>query len=133
MRPAECRSISFMAGPRSLPDHSVRQFVPANAGHRTTWDLSAGVSRGDRSWTSRACRRDFANSPPSAIGSPFHTPKNLAMALLVEAAELAEIFQWLTPEQSQVAKADAVLRERVAHEGADVLLYLAQLADHMER
>jgi NTP pyrophosphatase (non-canonical NTP hydrolase) len=63
---------------------------------------------------------------------PFHTPKNLAMALLVEAAELAEIFQWLTPEQSQAAKADAILRERVAHEVADVLLYLAQLADQME-
>jgi NTP pyrophosphatase (non-canonical NTP hydrolase) len=32
---------------------------------------------------------------------PFHTPKNLATALMVEAAELAEVFQWMTPEESQ--------------------------------
>jgi len=32
---------------------------------------------------------------------PFHTPKNLATALIVEAAELAEVFQWLTPDESR--------------------------------
>jgi len=61
---------------------------------------------------------------------PFHTPKNLAMALVVEAAELAEIFQWMTPEQSQAARGDLVLQEQVADEVADVLLYLVQIADH---
>jgi NTP pyrophosphatase (non-canonical NTP hydrolase) len=61
---------------------------------------------------------------------PFHTPKNLAMALMVEAAELAEIFQWMTPEQSQAARGDLMLQEQVADEVADVLLYLVQLADH---
>ena len=61
---------------------------------------------------------------------PFHTPKNLAMALLVEAAELAEIFQWMTPEQSVAARGDAVTRERIGDEVADVLLYLLQIADH---
>jgi NTP pyrophosphatase (non-canonical NTP hydrolase) len=61
---------------------------------------------------------------------PFHTPKNLAMALMVEAAELAEIFQWMTPEQSQGAQDDAVVKERIGEEVADVLLYLLQLADH---
>lgn len=59
-----------------------------------------------------------------------HTPKNLAMALMVEAAELAEIFQWLTPEQSRLAHQDAALQPRIADELADVLLYLLQLADH---
>lgn len=34
---------------------------------------------------------------------PFHTPKNLSTALMVEAAELAEIFQWMTPEASRLA------------------------------
>ena len=62
---------------------------------------------------------------------PFHTPKNLATALLVEAAELAEIFQWLTPEQSVAVGDDAVLHERVGDELADVLLYLAQVADRV--
>lgn len=62
---------------------------------------------------------------------PFHTPKNLSMALMVEAAELAEIFQWMTPEQSRAARSDLLLQEQVADEVADVLLYLVQMADHM--
>ena len=62
---------------------------------------------------------------------PFHTPKNLSTALMVEAAELAEIFQWMTPEESvQRPAQDAALQERIADEVADVLLYLLQLADH---
>eukprot|EP01030_Chromulinospumella_sphaerica_P001493 gene1493-1465_t len=61
---------------------------------------------------------------------PFHTPKNLAMALMVEAAELAEIFQWMTPEQSLAVAGDPALKEPIADEVADVLLYLLQLADH---
>ncbi|HCE92750.1 MAG: nucleotide pyrophosphohydrolase [Burkholderiales bacterium GWA2_64_37] len=61
---------------------------------------------------------------------PFHTPKNLAMALMVEAAELIEIFQWMTPEQSLAVRDDPALTEPIADEVADVLLYLLQLADH---
>lgn len=61
---------------------------------------------------------------------PFHTPKNLSTALIVEAAELAEIFQWMTPEQSATAHTDAVVREQISDEVADVLLYLIQIADH---
>ncbi len=61
---------------------------------------------------------------------PFHTPKNLAMALMVEAAELTEIFQWMTPEQSLAVRHDPAFSEPVADEVADVLLYLLQLADH---
>lgn len=61
---------------------------------------------------------------------PFHTPKNLSMALMVEAAELAEIFQWMTPEQSLAARDDPALKEPIADEVADVLLYLLQIADH---
>jgi NTP pyrophosphatase (non-canonical NTP hydrolase) len=57
----------------------------------------------------------------------FHTPKNLAMALAVEAAELLEHFQWLTAAQS--ARLDARRKRAVADEIADVLLYLTRLAD----
>ena len=57
----------------------------------------------------------------------FHTPKNLAMALSVEAAELLEHFQWLTPAQS--ARLEARRRRAVESEIADVLLYLTRLAD----
>jgi len=60
----------------------------------------------------------------------FHTPKNLAMALSVEAAELLEHFQWLTPEQS--TRFDATGKRAVEDEIADVLLYLTRLADVLD-
>jgi NTP pyrophosphatase (non-canonical NTP hydrolase) len=59
----------------------------------------------------------------------FHTPKNLAMSVAIEAAEIMEHFQWLTPEQG--ANLDGVVKREVAHEIADVLLYLVRLADVM--
>ncbi len=62
----------------------------------------------------------------------FHTPKNLSTALMVEAAELAEIFQWMTPIESQTAHHDAKSKQRIGEEVADVLLYLLQLADHSQ-
>ena len=63
---------------------------------------------------------------------PFHTPKNLSTALMVESAELAEIFQWMTPEQSGMAHKDAGVKQSISDEVADVLLYLLQVADHCE-
>ncbi|WP_417916136.1 nucleotide pyrophosphohydrolase [Candidatus Electronema sp. JC] len=59
----------------------------------------------------------------------FHSPKNLAMALNVEAAELSEHFQWLTEQQS--LKLDEKQREAVALEMADVLIYLVRMADRL--
>jgi dCTP diphosphatase len=60
----------------------------------------------------------------------FHSPKNLAAALTVEAAELLEHFQWLTEEQSSNLAQDK--RDAVGHELADVLLYLLQLSDKLQ-
>ncbi|MFJ3288322.1 nucleotide pyrophosphohydrolase [Streptomyces sp. NPDC086669] len=60
---------------------------------------------------------------------PYHTPKNLVSALGVEAAELQEIFQWLTPEQSARVMDDAGTAARVRDEVADVLAYLLQLCE----
>ncbi|MFJ9430463.1 nucleotide pyrophosphohydrolase [Streptomyces sp. NPDC101490] len=57
---------------------------------------------------------------------PFHTPKNLAVALSVEASELLEIFQWLTPEQAGRVMEEPDSAHRVADEVADVLAYLLQ-------
>lgn len=59
----------------------------------------------------------------------FHSPKNLAMALSVEAAELLEHFQWLTEEQSAEMPREKL--ERVAQEIADVQIYLIRLADRL--
>lgn len=70
--------------------------------------------------------RDFARERD---WEQFHTSKNLAMALIVEAGELLEHFQWLTPEQS--ADLSAEQRSRIEEELADVLLYLIRLADRM--
>ena len=56
----------------------------------------------------------------------FHSPKNLASALVVESAELLEHFQWLTEDQSR--QLEPAKRDAVAAELADVLLYLLQLS-----
>lgn len=60
----------------------------------------------------------------------FHSPKNLAAALIVEAGELLEHFQWLTERQSEDLPPQT--RARVAEELADVLLYLVRLADRVD-
>ena len=60
----------------------------------------------------------------------FHSPKNLAMALSVEVAELLEHFQWLSEEQSR--HLDAAQKQEVAEEIADVQLYLIRLADRLD-
>ncbi len=57
---------------------------------------------------------------------PYHTPKNLAAALSVEAAELLEIFQWLTPEQAAEVMSHPKRAHQVEDEVADVLAYLLQ-------
>jgi len=60
----------------------------------------------------------------------FHSPRNLATALAVEAAELLEPFQWLTEEQSR--SLPPATRAAVEEELADVLLYLVRLADKLD-
>ena len=62
----------------------------------------------------------------------FHTPKNLAMALSVEASELVEIFQWLTPEQSTDIVTDTTKFEQVSEEIADILSYLVRLSSILQ-
>ncbi|HEY9268399.1 MAG TPA: nucleotide pyrophosphohydrolase [Methylotenera sp.] len=57
----------------------------------------------------------------------FHTPKNLAMAMIVEAAELVEQFQWDTPQESQQLSSEK--REAVSHELADTFVYLLRIAE----
>jgi NTP pyrophosphatase (non-canonical NTP hydrolase) len=73
-----------------------------------------------------ALQRRLADFAAARRWQPFHTPKNLAAALSVEAAELLEIFQWLTPEQAAEVMADPGTAHRVEDEVADVLAYLLQ-------
>jgi NTP pyrophosphatase (non-canonical NTP hydrolase) len=60
----------------------------------------------------------------------FHNPKNLAMALVAEAGELVEHFQWLTAEQADRLPAETLAE--VEHEIADVLIFLVELADRLQ-
>ena len=60
----------------------------------------------------------------------FHSPKNLAMALIAEAAELVEHFQWLTQKQSGNPSPEK--RSAVSLELADILIYLIRIADQLD-
>lgn len=60
----------------------------------------------------------------------FHSPKNLSMALAIEAAELMEPLQWLSGDES--ADAGTLDVEHIRHEMGDVLIYLVRLADQLD-
>lgn len=62
----------------------------------------------------------------------FHNPKNLSIALAVEASELMEIFQWLTDEQSREIVKSEKQMALVREEMADVFLFLLRLADKLD-
>ncbi|MFD3942700.1 nucleotide pyrophosphohydrolase [Streptomyces sp. NPDC058579] len=74
-------------------------------------------------------QRRLAEFAAAREWQPYHTPKNLAAALSVEAAELLEIFQWLTPEQADRVMDDPDTAHRVEDEVADVLAYLLQFCE----
>jgi NTP pyrophosphatase (non-canonical NTP hydrolase) len=78
----------------------------------------------------RALQQRLAAFAAARDWEQFHSPKNLAMALSVEAAELVEEFQWLTEAQSKAL--DAERHERVRLELADVFIYLLRLADRLD-
>jgi NTP pyrophosphatase (non-canonical NTP hydrolase) len=61
----------------------------------------------------------------------FHTPKNLAMALAIEAAELMEHFQWLEPSESREVANDEVKRHAAGEELADVICYALAMANEL--
>jgi dCTP diphosphatase len=61
----------------------------------------------------------------------FHTPKNLAMSLSIEAAELMEHFQWLTAEQSRAVARQPEELSAVGEELADVLCYVLAMANEL--
>ncbi|UNO39499.1 nucleotide pyrophosphohydrolase [Streptomyces sp. MST-110588] len=76
-----------------------------------------------------ALQRRLAEFAAARDWQQYHTPKNLAAALSVEASELVEIFQWLTPEESAKVMSDPGTAGRVEDEVADVLAYLLQFCE----
>jgi NTP pyrophosphatase (non-canonical NTP hydrolase) len=80
----------------------------------------------------REIQRRLADFAEKRNWGQFHSPKNLSMALAVEAAELLELFQWLTEEESREVAALEKEMALVREELADVLIYLLRLADVLE-
>jgi dCTP diphosphatase len=62
----------------------------------------------------------------------FHTPKNLATSISVEAAELLELFQWSRGQKGWDEVTDSSIRTRIEEELADILLYVIRFADKAE-
>jgi NTP pyrophosphatase (non-canonical NTP hydrolase) len=81
----------------------------------------------DRLQSLQAALREFSQE---RNWEQFHSPKNLASALSVEAAELLEHFQWLTEEQSRTLGSEKIAL--IAQEMADVFIYLLQLSDKLQ-
>lgn len=98
-------------GPRA---HQPPVTVPGGGGERA--DLAA-------------LQRRLAQFAQARQWGQYHTPKNLSAALSVEAGELVEIFQWLTPEESARIMSDPGQAARVEDEVADVLAYLLQFCE----
>jgi dCTP diphosphatase len=83
----------------------------------------------DRDTTLADLRQRVADFVAARDWQQFHTPRNLSVAIAVEAAELMEHFQWLTREQALVAVEDEEKQAAVADELADVLIYGLSLAN----
>lgn len=62
--------------------------------------------------------------------SRYHSPKNLAMSIAIEAAEIMEHFQWTTIEEARAAMEDPTVRSEVEEEIADVLIYCLSFVRH---
>ena len=89
-------------------------------------ELVLGGAMNTDTWTERI--REFARE---RNWEQFHTPKNLAMALSVEASELVEIFQWMTPEQAAAVMSGERAQD-VRDEVADILTFLLRFADVLQ-
>lgn len=74
---------------------------------------------------------EISNFADSRNWDQFHTPKNLAMALVGEAGELVAEFQWLKPEEASLSSMSKEKLRAIEFEIADVTIYLLRLADKL--
>jgi len=88
------------------------------------------VSAKQQSDSLEQLRRQLAAFADERDWQQFHSPKNLCMALIAEAAELVEHFQWLTEKQSWQLEPDK--KTAVSLELADILIYLVRTADQLD-
>jgi NTP pyrophosphatase (non-canonical NTP hydrolase) len=94
-------------------------------------DFAAGIEGRmlDETTTIAELRARMAHFVARRAWEQFHTPKNLASSIAIEAAEIMEHFQWHTAEESIARMHDPVLRANVADELADVMLYCFSFAN----
>ncbi|MFF8565866.1 nucleotide pyrophosphohydrolase [Streptomyces albidoflavus] len=92
-------------------------------------DAAGRAGDGAGGLTAEELQKRLARFAAAREWGQYHTPKNLAAALSVEAAELLEIFQWLTPEQAAAVMDDPESAFRVRDEVADVLAYTLQFCE----
>ena len=62
----------------------------------------------------------------------YHSPKNLSMAMVKESAELLEIFQWMTEDESRLSSNDENIKQNISDEMADIMSYLIRLSDILD-
>jgi NTP pyrophosphatase (non-canonical NTP hydrolase) len=86
----------------------------------------------DTHTTVGALRQAVATFVDNRDWRPFHNPKNLSMSIAIEAAELMERFQWLTPEEALAIMADPAGRAAAAEELADILIYCLSLSNALD-
>ncbi len=86
----------------------------------------------DQEMTVAGLRAQVAEFVTAREWEPFHSPKNLSMALSIEVAELMEHFQWISMEESSHISADPSKLAAVGEELADVLCYALALANTLE-
>jgi NTP pyrophosphatase (non-canonical NTP hydrolase) len=91
----------------------------------------AVVRTGDAHTTIGELKQLVADFVAERDWSQFHSPKNVSMALAIEAAELMEHFQWLTIEASRQLSGDAAKLAEVGEERADVVGYSLALANEL--
>jgi len=86
----------------------------------------------DSATTLAELRKQVAEFVEARDWSKFHAPKNIAMALAIEAAELMEHFQWMGVDESRDIRCDPQKREAVSEEIADVFCYTMALANELQ-
>lgn len=86
----------------------------------------------DAQTTVGALRQAVAAFVDARDWQPFHTPKNLSMSIAIEAAELMERFQWLTPDEAWAAMDDPTQRAALLDEVADVVIYCLSLSNALD-
>ncbi len=83
----------------------------------------------DRTTTVEDIRGEIAEFIKEREWEQFHSPKNLSMAITIEAAELMEIFQWMTVKEALSQSKQPDLRSRIEEEVADIAIYVLSLCN----